>query len=211
MDDNSPNIAGVCASPNEEGGQAIRFIDSEYNQLFTVQDGDHIVLTYLDGIQETLLCKYIDDCHAVIGNWAYHIHEFALVQEMRGAVYAPEHPQPGDIIDVYEIYQLKNPYKIDYGFCPYMAAKNELLPSHYLKVYAGVLLPKTTLEDLFEKHNSDLRPRRMEMRSMSVSDVVVMDRSGEKRAFYVDSVGFQEAKRFLDPPIRKKKRPAQER
>ena len=46
---------------------------------------------------------------------------------------------------------------------------------------------------------------------MSMSDVVVVSRGGEKKAFYVDSIGFQEAKRFLDPPVRKKKRPVRER
>ena len=201
----------VSAFPNQESGPTIRFIDSEYNTLFRVPDGENIVLTYLDGIQETFPCRYLDDYHAIIGNRAYHIHEFALTQEMRGAIYAPTHPRPGEMIGTYEIYQLKEPHKIDYGFCSYMAAMDKLLPSHYVKVYAGVLSSKTTLENLFEKHNSNLRPRRMDMRSMSVSDVVVLNRGGKEKAYYVDTVGFQEAKRFLNPPARKRKPPAQER
>ena len=49
------------------------------------------------------------------------------------------------------------------------------------------------------------------MRSLSMSDVIVLNRGGEEKAYYVDTVGFQEAKRFLNPPIRKRKPPRQER
>ncbi len=44
-----------------------------------------------------------------------------------------------------------------------------------------------------------------------MSDVVVLNRGGEEKAFYVDRFGFEEAKKFLNPPLRKRKRPAQER
>ena len=46
---------------------------------------------------------------------------------------------------------------------------------------------------------------------MSMSDVIVTVRNGEKQAFYVDGIGFQEAKRFLNPQQKKRKRGGQER
>ena len=49
------------------------------------------------------------------------------------------------------------------------------------------------------------------MALLSMSDVIVLNRGGEEKAYYVDTVGFQEAKRFLNPPIRKRKPPRQER
>ena len=196
---------------NEGTGRVIRFIDSEYHQLFTVPDGANIVLTQLDGTSGTLPCRYLDDYHAYIGNEAFHIHQFALFQEQRGAVYLPEHPGAADICDTYEVYQLKDVGKTAYGFCSYEAAKDKLHPSHYMKVYAGNLAPDVTLDDIYEKHNQDLRPRRMEIRSMSVSDVVVLNRGGTRKAYYVDNIGFREAERFLKPPARDKKRAGQER
>lgn len=200
MKGNTPvEIAGVFAFPNDGNGRAVRFIDSDYHTLFTVPDGSNIILTDLDGTRRTLPCRYIDDTHALIGSTTYHIHEFALVQEQRGAVYAPEQPSAADICDTYEIYQLKDVGGTPYGFCSYAAAKGKLRPSHYAKVYAGVLAPGVTLDDIYAKHNQDLRPRRMEIRSMSVSDVVVLTRDGSRRAFYVDSFGFKEAKEFLRP------------
>ena len=123
----------------------------------------------------------------------------------------PDHPGAADICDTYEVYQLKDVSKTAYGFCSYEAAKDKLHPSHYVKVYAGVLAPGVTLDDIFAKRNQDLRPRRMEIRSMSVGDVVVLNRNGTKKAYYVDNFGFREAERFLKPPARNKKQAGQER
>ena len=64
MIDREPvNIMGVFAFPNpDRDNRMIRFIDSEYNTLFTVKDGERIVLTNLDDQTEILACTYIDDC-----------------------------------------------------------------------------------------------------------------------------------------------------
>lgn len=204
-------ISGVLDSPNDENSMVVRFIDSEYHPLFTVPDGANIVVTALDGTRSTLPCRYIDDYHARIGDEIFHIHQFAIDQEQKGMVYMPEQPSAADLCDTYEIYQLKDVGKTVYSFCSYEAAKDRLRPSHYIKVYAGVLVPGTTLEDLYTRHNQDLRPRRMEMRSMSVSDVVVLNKGGVRNAYYVDSFGFHEAKQFLKPPARNKNRSGQER
>ena len=204
-------IAGIPDRPNDGNGRTVRFIDSEYHQLFTVPDGANIILTQLDGTRSTIPCRYIDDYHAIIGNEAFHIQQFALLQEQRGTVYLPEHPGAADICDTYEVYQLKDVGKTAYGFCSYEAAKDKLHPSHYVKVYAGALVPGVTLDGIYAKHNQDLRPRRMEIRSMSVSDVVVLNRGGTRKAYYVDNIGFRETERFLKPPARNKKRAGQER
>ncbi|MCF2676683.1 hypothetical protein I6E44_09225 [Pseudoflavonifractor phocaeensis] len=45
----------------------------------------------------------------------------------------------------------------------------------------------------------------MRMRSMSVSDVLVVNRGGKKTAYYVDSFGFQEVKQFFKQKGPKKK------
>ncbi len=209
--DTPVNIAGVLAYPNDESGRMIRFIDSDYNILFHVPDGANIIVTGLDGTDTVLSCHYIDDTNAIIDKSIFHILQFAIFLEQRGAVCRPEHPKPNDICDIYEIYQLKNVWDSEYGFCSYEAAKGKLHPSHYAKVYAGQLAPKVTLDDLFVKHNAEMRPRRMAMRSMSVSDVVVLNRSGVKKAYYVDRFGFEEAKEFLNLPLKKRKRPGRER
>ena len=51
MIDREPvNIMGVIAFPNpNKDERVIRFIDSEYHTLFTIKDGESIVITHFDG------------------------------------------------------------------------------------------------------------------------------------------------------------------
>ena len=106
MTDREPvNIMGVFAFPNpDRDNRMIRFIDSEYNTLFTVKDGERIVLTNLDDQTEILACTYIDDCHTKIGSTTFHIRQFAEIQENYGIRYMPCEPKPEDMVDTYEIY-----------------------------------------------------------------------------------------------------------
>ena len=209
--DTPVNIFGVLAFPNDEDGRLVRFIDSDYNTLFHVPDGENIILTTFGDDRKVLPCRYIDAAHARIGGETWHICEFAEAQEQRGAVYVPEHPREGDICDTYTIYQLKDASAAPYAFMPYEQAKAKLRMAHYQRAYRGVLAPKITLENLYAKHNQDSRPFGQRMRSLSMSDVIVLNRGGEEKAYYVDRYGFQEAKRFLNPPVRKRKPPRQER
>lgn len=68
----------------------IRFIDSQYNELFRIPDGGNIVITRPDGEISVRACKYIDECHTQVGNYLYHICEFAEKMENIGARYEPE-------------------------------------------------------------------------------------------------------------------------
>lgn len=209
--DTPVNVFGVLAFPNDADGGLVRFIDSDYNTLFHVPDGENITLTTFGDDRRILPCRNIDATHARIGGETFHICQFAEIQERNGAVYAPEHPKEGDVCDTYTIYQLKDASAASYAFMPYEQAKAKLRMAHYQRAYRGVLAPKVTLEALYAKHNRGSRPFGQRMRSLSMSDVIVLNRGGEEKAYYVDTVGFQEAKRFLNPPIRKRKTPRQER
>ena len=63
MIDREPvDIMGVTAFPNpNKDERVIRFIDSEYHTLFTIKDGESIVITRFDGEKMILSCAYIDD------------------------------------------------------------------------------------------------------------------------------------------------------
>jgi hypothetical protein len=69
--------------------KGIRFIDSHYNELFCIADGDKIVITEMTGEKTERTCRYIDEYHTEIGNSLYHICEFAECMGRRGASYAP--------------------------------------------------------------------------------------------------------------------------
>ena len=199
MTDREPvDIMGVIAFPNpDKDKRAIRFIDSEYHTLFTIKDGESIVITRFDGEKMVLPCKYIDDCHVCVGNSAYHICEFAEMQERNGNTYVPRTPKISAEIGTYEIYQISATADADYCFRSYEAAKGKLRSADYQRSYAGMYAKENSLEDLWAKHNRDSRPFAHRMRALSVSDIVVLTQGGKKTAYYADTIGFQEVPEFL--------------
>lgn len=68
----------------------IRFIDSQYNELFRIKDGEIITVKFPDDTSLDRKCKYIDDYHTEIGSNVFHICEFAEVMERNGSTYRPK-------------------------------------------------------------------------------------------------------------------------
>ena len=67
----------------------IRFIDSHYNELFRIKDGESITVKFSDGSMSDRKCTYIDDYHTKIGYDVFHICEFAELME-RGGVHTAQ-------------------------------------------------------------------------------------------------------------------------
>lgn len=79
----------------EKASKGIRFIDSSYNELFRIKDGEKIIVTTAWGEKSEYTCRYIDEYHTEIGNNLYHICEFAERMEKNKATYEPkEKPLP---------------------------------------------------------------------------------------------------------------------
>jgi hypothetical protein len=175
----------------------VRFIDSSCKDLFSILDGGNVVLTYFDGETAIYPCRYIDEHHAEIGHRFFHIREFAELMERSGATYAPEAMVKGDTCATYEIYQIKDIRSTDYCFRSYAKAFSKISRGDYTRMYAGMLAPDTTLEHLYLKHNRDDRPFGDRMRSLSMSDVIVINRDGKTTAYYVDKDGFKKVAKFL--------------
>lgn len=68
----------------------IRFIDSRYNELFRIKDGESITVKFSDGSMSDRKCTYIDDYHTKIGYNVFHICEFAELMERNGSTYRPK-------------------------------------------------------------------------------------------------------------------------
>lgn len=95
----------------EEARKDIRFIDSSYNELFRLPDGEQITVTLSTDEKLDRTCRYIDETHLEVGRSLYHICEFAERMERNGNTYAPKEPplppkcltllpSSGDIIEV---------------------------------------------------------------------------------------------------------------
>ncbi len=67
----------------------IRFINSDYKTLFHLPDSGRIRITYPDGETVDRVCRFIDEYHTAVGNYHYHICEFAERMEKIGAKYEP--------------------------------------------------------------------------------------------------------------------------
>ena len=119
------------------------------------------------------------------------------MQERSGNTYVPGTPKISAEIGTYEIYQIPAIADVDYCFRSYEAAKGKLQNADYQRSYAGMFAKENSLEHLWEKHNSDRRPFARRMRSMSVSDIVVLTQGGRKTAYYADTIGFKEVPEFL--------------
>ena len=119
------------------------------------------------------------------------------MQERSGNTYVPRTPKISAEIGTYEIYQIPAIADVDYCFRPYAEAKGKLQSADYRRSYAGMYAKENSLEHLWTKHNSDHRPFARRMRSLSVSDILVLTQGGKKTAYYTDSVGFKEVPEFL--------------
>ena len=70
-------------------GKDIRFINSDYKELFRIPDGGYITITLDNGEQLIRKCKYHGECHVDVGNCVYHICEFAERMEKNGNTFEP--------------------------------------------------------------------------------------------------------------------------
>lgn len=116
------------------------------------------------------------------------------------AVSVREEPAPPvpDRNSTYEIYQIPaTEDSADYLFQPYERAKDQLSAKDYVRVYTAPLEPGMTLDGIYDRHNRDDRPGAQTMRSLSVSDVVVVRGRQSTQVFYVDSIGFREVPQLV--------------
>ena len=183
----------------------IRFIDTRYNDLFTLPDGGLITEKRFDGTTNTYQCYYLNDYHTKIGRNVFHIHEYAKRMEAIGARYFPTQPKEKDVMDYYEIYQIPDRMNTEYGFCTYAEARTKISQMDYARVYMAVLAPDVDQEDLYKQHNMDDRPFGNRIHALSLGDVLVFHRGGQTRAYYVDTIGFPEVPQFLTPEKQNKK------
>lgn len=104
-------------------------------------------------------------------------------------------------IDKFSIYQLKDSEDLRYHrFTPMnqLAADSlNINADNYNQVYAAPLLQGETLEDIFRQFNH-AHPHDFTGHSLSISDVVVLERDGVTTAHYVDTLGFTELPSFLE-------------
>ena len=71
----------------------IRFINSQYDELFRIHDGGQIHVEKPEGGSFDATCEYIDDYHTRINDRVFHICEFAELMERNNWTYEPILPE----------------------------------------------------------------------------------------------------------------------
>ena len=109
--------------------------------------------------------------------------------------------------DTFSIYQVPaGPQGRDFRYRPYeelQAAGLTVDRKNYELVYTAPLDGKITLENIYRTFNTDDRPADFRGHSLSVSDVVVINRGGKEEAHYCDSIGFTPVPEFMqESPIK---------
>lgn len=73
-------------------------------------------------------------------------------------------------------------------------------------VYRGQMECWQTLDSLYCLHNQENRPNGRKMRSLSVSDIIVMHEDGQAHAYYVEPIGYKQVDDLLPGLEQTKKR-----
>ena len=133
----------------------------------------------------------------VMENGSYKAMPDMPFTQWKNPYFTVDLPEQGD---TFTIYQLKGgPETRDYRFEAYESLQEAGLAvdrQNYDLVYTAPLDGKTTLEDIYRTFNLD-RPADFTGHSLSVSDVVVLTRSGKEEAHYCDSFGFTPVPEFF--------------
>ena len=100
----------------------------------------------------------------------------------------------------YALYQLNTELKdVPYEFMGMDFVKDhgmEVTAADYKCVYSGILHDSVSLDELYSIFNQN-HPADFKGHSMSVSDVVIVNRNGDMKAYYVDSFGFADLPDFV--------------
>ena len=207
MDEDCLPVGGVKYECMNDKASIMSFVDRKGNRLFEMLNGESLVFTKTDGQETKVECHRVDQNRIRLHDVICSTVKFARWCHQHGVTFRPEFPSVLDCIDTYEIHQIPFAVKTPYRFRRFSDAELFFSASHYQKMYCGMLAKSTHPEELYLLHNQDNRPFGAKMHSLTVSDVVVLNRRGKRQALYVDTFGFVDVTDRFPPqkPVEKKK------
>lgn len=207
MDEDCLPVGGVKYECMNDKASIMSFVDRKGNRMFEMLDGESLIFTKTDGQETKVECHRVDQNRIRLHDVICSTVKFARWCHQHGVTFRPEFPSVLDCIDTYEIHQIPFAAKTPYRFRRFSDAELFFSASHYQKMYCGMLAKSTHPEELYLLHNQDNRPFGAKMHSLTVSDVVVLNRRGKRQALYVDTFGFVDVTDRFPPqkPVEKKK------
>lgn len=207
MDEDCLPVGGVKYECMNDKASIMSFVDRKGNRMFEMLDGESLIFTKTDGQETKVECHRVDQNRIRLHDVICSTVKLARWCHQHGVTFRPEFPSVLDCIDTYEIHQIPFAVKTPYRFRRFSDAELFFSASHYQKMYCGMLAKSTHPEELYLLHNQDNRPFGAKMHSLTVSDVVVLNRRGKRQALYVDTFGFVDVTDRFPPqkPVEKKK------
>jgi len=203
-DDSMPDPAIGISEMNLYGYTYESMLPLTQEKALELYDNDHpIYLLHPDDTESMAIDRSeIETFGGIFGiernDWERSVEYKALTSKKSEA--AKESGVINGNTDMFGIYQLKDTEELRYHR---FASVNQLEAgnlavdrSNYELAYTAPLPPKETLDELYERFNAD-HPKDYTGRSLSVSDVIVIQRGGEVTSHYVDNFGFAELPAFL--------------
>ncbi len=166
--------------------------DTEQNVAQITEDLNNpdAVQSYIDYLKEILADDPEDETRREVYKLIrlLTIHKFSLFEE---DIYKND-------VDIFAIYQLKDEFLHDFGFMDkeYMDSHGyKIEKKNYELIYMNTLDNKT-LDDIYTMLNIS-RPDNYVGHSLSISDIIVVNRGGNINSFYVDTFGFAKLNDFI--------------
>ena len=201
--DGRPYAHLTLGMESKDGMSAVDILHVRAGQNYLVEDftrmerlrSDPVVLESLSRVAKEIGFDRVRPY--VMENGSYKAMPDMPFTQWENPYFTVDPPEQGD---TFTIYQLKGgPETRDYRFEAYESLQEAGLAvdrQNYDLVYTAPLDGKTTLEDIYRTFNLD-RPADFTGHSLSVSDVVVLNRSGKEEAHYCDSFGFTPVPEFF--------------
>ena len=162
----------------------IRFIDSSYNELFTIPDSGHIFIIDKNGESMKATCKYIDDYHTEIDGKCYNILQWARIMERNEKISSPIDNLETSVnwftnkLFVKKNYDVVNQdkfFKTDYGFeeiyyNPDSTAGGQLVYNEFSFELIREASKQDSIEKFFDYLNSNCKQSLMDIDSPEFMD-----------------------------------------
>ena len=193
VNEENESVTWAYFNPDSSAGGQLVYHTFTYDQLF-----DALVmkepLDYLEQVSKTELVDVTEP------NFASIAQEFLADNESFYSRYNDVGAKLSALVEPrYGIFQLKGGEELrDYRFESADSLKKHGLyidRENYDRVYRGRLREGETLEDIYQRFNTD-HPEDFRGHSLSVSDIICVKSNGTTAAYYVDSFGFTKVPDF---------------
>ena len=202
--DGRPYAHLTLGMESKDGMSAVDILHVRAGQNYLVEDftrmerlrDDPVVLESLSRVAKEIgfdrVRPYVQE------NGSYKAMPDMSFSQWENPYFAVDPPEPGDSFSIYQV--PAGPEGRDFRYRSYeelQAAGLAVDRKNYELVYTAPLDGKTTLENIYRTFNTDDRPADFRGHSLSVSDVVVINRGGKEEAHYCDSIGFTPVPEFM--------------